>query len=123
MSQDWEWFEPSNPDRLFIIKTSDLYIKQIGKNFTKQDIEQWLKNDSIGYMQRCMKRCKEQKYFNFLGFDDMLDFVKTKGYIPGFIRVMIERDGNMVIEHGYHRWMAAYLCGIKEVQAKLCKRK
>ena len=44
------------------------------------------------------------------------------GYIPGFIRVIIEKNGDMVVAHGQHRWAAAYLCGIKEAQCHLCKR-
>jgi len=122
MEQDWEWFEPLNPDRLFIVKTKDVRIYQLNKKFTISDVEAWLDNDNNSYNERCLKRSSEQKYFTFKGFDDMIDFVKINRYIPGYIRVTIEKDGDMTVAHGQHRWAAAYLCGIKEIQAKLCRR-
>ncbi len=122
MKKTWEWFDPLNPDKLFIVKTADVRIYQLDKNFTKSDLKKLLIDEDNTYTDRCLKRCKEQKYFTFKGFDDMLDFVKIKGYTPGFIRVVIEKNGEMMVAHGNHRWAAAYLFGVKEMQARLCRK-
>lgn len=119
---DWGPFDPMNPHRLYIIKTRSVRLYQFEKDFTMEDLKKWLEYDDSSYTERCLRRCREQKHFTFSGFDDLLDFMTKNKYIPGIIRVMIERNGDMTIAHGRHRWAAAYLCGIGEMQAHLCKR-
>lgn len=120
-SERVEWLCPDNPSKLFIINTVDVHISNIPKNFTKEDLFNWLRLEHDEYIGRCEMRKKVNKFFTFSNFDDVVEYVKSEGFIPGYIKTIILPDGDKVIGHGRHRWAAAYLCGVKELPTVMGK--
>jgi len=63
---------------------------------------------------------QQTQYFNI--FDDLYKYVDRERENMFPIYVVIERDGEIVLMEGRHRWMCAYLLGLEKIPCTIQKR-